>query len=197
MDGGTEELSAPSEYRVDDRERNCVSFRREFLKLAGIAGAAIGTGAGLGGVLAAQCGEEEETTTTAGATTTAAGATTTTAGATTTTSAGAELGREAPRWASRLRGRESTPSSGVPDGWCVDKWNAIFKDGLLCGDGLMHPITIIVKDNQSNSNRASQVTGDLINNDKVDIVILRTLLPRSRQPGIRPMRSSRDAMRVR
>ncbi len=134
--------------------------------------------------------EEEETTTTAGATTTVAGATTTTAGATTTTSAGAELGREI-KVGFSSPGTGIYASFGVPDGWCVDKWNAIFKDGLLCGDGLVHPITIIVKDNQSDSNRASQVTGDLINNDKVDIVICDST-PDTRQPGIRPMRSSRE-----
>ena len=43
--------------------------RRQFLKLAGLAGAAIGLGAGLGGVVAA-CGDEETTTTTAAAATT-------------------------------------------------------------------------------------------------------------------------------
>ncbi len=54
--------------------------RREFLKIAGVAGAAVGAGAGLGGLLAA-CGAEETTTTTAGPTTTAAPATTTTTAA--------------------------------------------------------------------------------------------------------------------
>ena len=73
--------------------------RREFLKLAGVAGATIGVAGGLGGLVAA-CGGDEETTTTAGAdttaapTTTAGEATTTTAGATTTVSASAEVGRE-------------------------------------------------------------------------------------------------------
>jgi len=62
--------------------------RREFLKIAGIAGATVGLGAGLGGIVAA-CGGAATTTTTGGATTTAGGATTTTAaGATTTTGAG-------------------------------------------------------------------------------------------------------------
>jgi branched-chain amino acid transport system substrate-binding protein len=60
--------------------------RRDFLKLAGVAGAAIGVGSGLGGLLAA-CGGEETTTTTAATTATTAGATTTTAGAATTTTA--------------------------------------------------------------------------------------------------------------
>jgi hypothetical protein len=38
--------------------------RREFLRLAGIAGVAVGVGGSLGGVLAG-CGEDAETTTTA------------------------------------------------------------------------------------------------------------------------------------
>ena len=52
--------------------------RREFLKIAGIAGAALGLGAGLGGVLSA-CGGE--TTATTGAATTGASGTTVTTGA--------------------------------------------------------------------------------------------------------------------
>ena len=59
--------------------------RREFLKLAGITGAVVSLGGGLGALLAA-CGGETTTTTVAGATTTA-GVTTTAAGATTTTAA--------------------------------------------------------------------------------------------------------------
>ncbi len=61
--------------------------RRDFLKLAGAAGAAIGLGLGLGGLAA--CGDETTTTTTAGGTATTAGGTTTTAGGTVTTSASA------------------------------------------------------------------------------------------------------------
>ena len=45
--------------------------RRDFLKMAGVAGAAVGLGAGLGGVVAA-CGGAEETTTTAAPTATTA-----------------------------------------------------------------------------------------------------------------------------
>ena len=71
--------------------------RRDFLKIAGVAGVTVGASAGLGGLLAA-CGEtEESTTTTAAATSTTGGATTTTAasGATTTTAAtSAEMGGE-------------------------------------------------------------------------------------------------------
>jgi len=62
--------------------------RREFLKIAGVAGATVGLGAGLGGLVSA-CGGTEETTTTAGPATTAGPTTTAAAGATTTTAVAA------------------------------------------------------------------------------------------------------------
>jgi ribose transport system substrate-binding protein len=63
--------------------------RREFLKLAGIAGATIGLGAGLGGIVAACGGTTATTATTAGTGTTAStGGTGTTGGSSTTVSAG-------------------------------------------------------------------------------------------------------------
>jgi branched-chain amino acid transport system substrate-binding protein len=61
--------------------------RREFLKLAGVAGAVAGTGAGLAGLLSACGGETTTTTTAAAATATTARATTTTAATTATTGA--------------------------------------------------------------------------------------------------------------
>ncbi len=69
--------------------------RRDFLKMAGVAGATIGAAGGLGGLLAA-CGSSDETTTTAAATgsTAAAETTTTAAGETTTSAAGVEEGGE-------------------------------------------------------------------------------------------------------
>jgi len=143
--------------------------RREFLKIAGIAGAAVGLGGGLGGLLAA-CGEETETTTTAGATTTTAAPTTTTAGATTTVSSGAEMGREIKLgFVSPLTG--GLASFGIPDMYNVGRAEEAIGDGVLCGDGLKHPVSITVSDSQSDSNRAATVTGDLINNTKVDIVL--------------------------
>jgi branched-chain amino acid transport system substrate-binding protein len=144
--------------------------RREFLKIAGIAGATVGVGAGLGGLLAA-CGGTEETTTTsaAGTTTTAAGATTTTGAASTTTVSAVELGRELKiGFVTPLTG--ALASFGVPDKYCVERAQEAIGDGIVCGDGKKHKITIITKDSQSDSNRAAQVTGDLINNDKVDLV---------------------------
>ena len=103
----------------------------------------MGVGAGLGGLIAA-CGGTEETTTTtaAGVTTTTAGATTTTAGATTTVSSGPEAGRE-------IKIGFVTPQTGAialfgtPDKYCVERWKEAVKDGLVCGDGKKHPISII------------------------------------------------------
>ena len=147
--------------------------RREFLKIAGVAGAAVGAAGGLGGLLAA-CGGTEETTTTAAptTTTTAVGPTTTaaTAGSTTTVSTGTEAGREIKiGFVAPLTG--SLASFGVPDKYCADRATKAFGDAYLGGDGKTHKISIATRDSQSDSNRASQVTGDLINNDKCDIIV--------------------------
>ncbi len=159
--------------------------RREFLKIAGIAGAAMGTATGLGGVLAA-CGEGAETTTTAGATTTTAGATTT--AAPTTVSTTAEAGRE-------IKIGFITPTTGplapfgVPDGYCVDRAKDAYGDGIVCGDKLKHPVSIVVRDSQSDPNRAAQVSGDLIMNDKVDLITVA-----SAPDTVVPVSSTAEAM---
>ncbi|HLA80752.1 MAG TPA: ABC transporter substrate-binding protein [Thermoleophilia bacterium] len=141
--------------------------RREFLKLAGIAGATVGVSAGMGGLLAA-CGGEEATTTTAGPTTTA-GLTTTSEAATTTT-AGVETGREVKvGFVDPLTG--VLAAFGLAGDYCVGKWQAAVGDGVVLGDGKKHPINMQVVDSQSDTNRAAQVTADLINNTKVDLVM--------------------------
>jgi branched-chain amino acid transport system substrate-binding protein len=152
-------MSEKEEVGID---KNSVS-RRDFLKIAGVAGAAVGMGAGLGGILAACGGDEETTTTAAGETTTTA------AGETTTTAAGAEMGREVKiGFVTPLTG--ALASFGIPDQYCVERATEAIGDGVVCGDGMKHPVTIITMDSQSDSNRAAQVTGDLINNDNVDLV---------------------------
>jgi branched-chain amino acid transport system substrate-binding protein len=135
--------------------------RRDFLRLAGVAGAAVGMGAGLGGFVAA-CG--------GGTTTTSAAATTTTAGgATTTVSASAEGGRD-------IKVGFVVPKTGalasytVPLPWMLDHWNTALANGVVCGDGKNHKIIVETVDSQSDSNRSAQVTGDLIQNSKVDVV---------------------------
>lgn len=128
--------------------------RREFLKIAGVAGAAVGLAGGLGGLVAA-CGEEE---------------TTSTSGAGTSVSAGPEAGREIKLgFVSPLTG--GIAAFGVPDQYCVERAKEAIGDGIVCGDGKKHPITIIVKDSQSDTARAAAVAGDLINNDKVDMIL--------------------------
>jgi branched-chain amino acid transport system substrate-binding protein len=160
-----------SDDMFDELTKKTVS-RRGFLKMAGVAGAAVGASAGLGGLLAACGGTEESTTTTAAATTTTAGATTTTAGATTTSaSAGVETGAELKMgFVAPLTG--PLASFGVPDTYCADRWKEACGDGIVCGDGKKHPVSIEVMDSQSDSNRAAQVAGDLINNSKVDVMMV-------------------------
>jgi branched-chain amino acid transport system substrate-binding protein len=138
--------------------------RREFLKIAGVAGAAVGLGAGLGGVLAA-CGEETTTTTAAPATTT-----TTAPASTTTVSTGPEAGRDI------ILGLVS-PATGPlalfarADDWWVDFAKAATLDGIIGGDGKQHKLVIKRADSQSDSNRAAQVAGDLVTNGKLDMMM--------------------------
>ena len=146
--------------------------RREFLKYAGIAGATVGLGGGLGGVLAA-CGGTTTTTTaaTSPATTgTTAGTGTTAAnGSTTSVSSTAQQGREVKiGWVTMTTGAFASLSE--PDPILLKQAKDAIGDGLVCADNQKHPITWIVKDSQSDANRAGQVAGDLITGDKVDIV---------------------------
>lgn len=142
--------------------------RRGFLKLAGVAGATIGLGAGMGGLLGA-CGEDTATTTTAGA---AVETTSTTPGAETTTSvtAAVETGRKVLIGAlSPITG--SLASFGGPDKWIVTVVANALKDGVVCGDGKNHPVEILQMDTQSDPNRVSQVTQELIFQSKVDMCV--------------------------
>ena len=173
-----------SEEMFDKLTKKTVS-RRDFLKVAGVAGAAVGTGGALGGLLAA-CGGTAATTTTAGATSTTIGATTTTGAVATTTSVSA-----APEAGAEIKLGFVTPltgplaSFGVPDKYCADRWKEYIGDGLVLGDGKKHPISIEVQDTQSDSNRAAQVTGDLINNSKASLIMVAstpdTVLPSVQQ----------------
>lgn len=149
--------------------------RRDFLRIAGLSGAAITVSAGLGG-LAVSCGETGTTNTTTAATTSGAQATTTISAATTTssaaatTSAGVEVGREIKvGFVAPLTG--AIALFGVPDQYCAARWEEAVKEGLVCGDGKNHPVKVLIRDSQSDSNRAAQVGGDLIANDKVDVIM--------------------------
>jgi branched-chain amino acid transport system substrate-binding protein len=60
---------------------------------------------------------------------------------------------------------------GEADDYVLGSMQEVFQDGLPIG-GTSHPIQIVPKDTQSDPNRAAQVAGDLINTDKVDIVLV-------------------------
>ena len=160
-----------------DEERGTCS-RREFLRLAGVAGASLGVAGGFGGLLSA-CGGSETTTTSASATTastegptatTAEQSTTTSAGVTTSVSASGEAGRV-------LKIGMVTPTTGplapfaIADDWAIGHLGRALKDGLVCADGKVRQIEVIKNDTQSDSNRAATVTGDLIQNSKVDVLV--------------------------
>ncbi len=144
--------------------------RRDFLKIAGIAGATIGVGAGLGGLVAA-CGGSTTTTTAATTATTAAATDTTAVQVDTTVTAAAEMGRE-------VKMGIVSPVTGpladfaIPDKYIADKWKAAVGDGLVLGDNKKHPITFKLMDSQSDTNRAATVAGDLIQNDKIDMMLV-------------------------
>lgn len=145
--------------------------RRSFLKLAGAAGGGMVLAAGLGPIVAA-CGGEAETTTTGAASTSSTDAASTstvpTSGESTTTSAGAEQGRA-------IKVGVVAPLTGIYAAfastlnWSMDCWKQALAEGVLAGDGKIHPIELVVADTQSDSNRAAQVTGDLIAS-KVDVI---------------------------
>lgn len=155
----------------ETHEREGSFSRREFLKIAGVAGATVGAGAGLGGLLAA-CGEETTTTTTAAATTTTtAAATTTTAAPSTTVSTEPEAGREV-KVGVIIPFTGYLALFGASDKWSLGLVQKYIGDSMVMGDGKKHKLTWVTADTQSDSNRAAQVTSDLVLNDKVDLAVV-------------------------
>ena len=59
---------------------------------------------------------------------------------------------------------------GEPTQWVVDGVKKVLSDGITVG-GQKYNVEIITKDSQSNPNRASEVAAQLINNDKVDLMM--------------------------
>jgi len=126
--------------------------RRDFLKVAGATGATIGLATGLGGFIAA-CEEKEDGGT-----------------ATTTGNGAAADGREIKiGFVSPISG--GIAPFGEADAYCAERAAEAIGDGIVCGDGKKHPVTILTKDSQSLPATAGQMAADLINNDQVDIVV--------------------------
>ncbi len=59
---------------------------------------------------------------------------------------------------------------GEADKWVIEQMRAAFKDGIVIG-GKKHDVQIVLKDSQSNPNRAGEVANDLILKDKVALVL--------------------------
>jgi branched-chain amino acid transport system substrate-binding protein len=59
---------------------------------------------------------------------------------------------------------------GEADKWVIEQMKAAFKDGLAIG-GTKHAVQIVLKDSQSNPNRAGEVANDLILKEKVALVL--------------------------
>lgn len=59
---------------------------------------------------------------------------------------------------------------GEADKWVIEQMKTAFKDGIVIG-GRQHAVQIILKDSQSNPNRAGEVANDLILKDKVALVL--------------------------
>jgi branched-chain amino acid transport system substrate-binding protein len=59
---------------------------------------------------------------------------------------------------------------GEADKWVIDQMKAAFKDGIVIG-GKKMSVSIILKDSQSNPNRAGEVANDLILKDKVALML--------------------------
>ena len=61
-------------------------------------------------------------------------------------------------------------SFGETDKWVIEQMKFAFKDGIVIG-GKRHEVQIVLKDSQSNPNRAGEVANDLILKDKVALIL--------------------------
>ena len=59
---------------------------------------------------------------------------------------------------------------GEADKWVIEQMKTAFKDGIVIG-GRKHAVQIVLKDSQSNPNRAGEVANDLILKDNVALVL--------------------------
>jgi branched-chain amino acid transport system substrate-binding protein len=142
--------------------------RREFLRVAGKTGAALGLGAGLTGLVGA-CEEPEASSNTI-ATIVVGPTTTTLPQPTTTVSTSPEVGRSI---RIGLVSAKTGPLAlfGKADEWWIDYAQRVLHDGLLCGDGRLHELVFLVKDSGSDPERAREAAGELILTGNADILM--------------------------
>ena len=149
--------------RPDDAGGSQVT-RRDFLKFAGLGAAALGIGGGLSGAVAA-CGGSDSSEASGGGRTIKIG------------------------FVSPLTG--PLAAFGECDTYCVERWKEAVKDGIKTADGETHKVEIIVRDSQSDANRAATVAGDLITTNGVDMMITA-----STSDTVNPVADQAEAMGV-
>ncbi|MBN1632183.1 MAG: ABC transporter substrate-binding protein [Thermoleophilia bacterium] len=151
--------------------------RRDFLRLAGRAGVALGLGSGLGGLLAG-CDDDAtlstNTTVTIPPSQTSTTATTappvTTASTVTTAVSGPERGRP-------LRigvvSAKTGPLAlfGKADDWWIALGSEAVREGIVCGDGRLRLVTFSVRDCRSIPSVAAGTASELISSERVDLVM--------------------------
>jgi branched-chain amino acid transport system substrate-binding protein len=143
-DGSVSEDKRPSEERVE-------TSRREFIRLAGLGGAAL-----IGGPLLAACADGT------GSTTTAAAASTTAAG--TASGRPLKIGYVTPQTG-------ALASFGEADSFVLGALQSRLAEGVSVG-GVQHSVELIVRDTQSDPVVAGEVAGELILDDSVDLMLV-------------------------
>ena len=153
--------------------------RREFLRIAGATGAAIGLASGLGGLVAA-CSRNQPATTTSTPTTSVPTTTTTspTVVPRTTTTSVAPSTNVTSAAARDIRVGLVSPLTGalasyaMPAKFLEAKWNEALAEGVVCGDGRRHNVVIEHVDTGSDPQRAGTVASDLIRKSKADVILV-------------------------
>jgi branched-chain amino acid transport system substrate-binding protein len=135
--------------------------RRSFLKLAGLSGVTLGLGAGLGGLLAACGGSDIDD---------ASSALPSGASGTGVVASGEKGDKVKIGFVAPITG--ALANFGIPDQYCLERWREYAANGVVCANGKTHPVEILLRDSQSDSNRSAQVAGDLINNSGIHLMMV-------------------------
>jgi ABC-type branched-subunit amino acid transport system substrate-binding protein len=157
--------------KITEQPSESTVSRRQFLKMAGIAGATVAVAGGLGGALAA-CGGDDTTTTTAAAATTttpAAGGTETTAPVATETTAATTGGGTQVIKIGNLTDFAIPPLVNTRKALeaVVEGFNA---DGGIKVGGTAYTMELISYDTKSDPNTARSAVERLISQDKVSVI---------------------------
>jgi len=149
--------------------------RRDFLKLAGIAGASIAGAGALGGLVAA-CGGDETTTTTAATTATTSGpgttaaTTATTAGSTTTVVSGGEQKSFTVGAIAFLTGPAAAGGAAAKAGWELAVSHVNDAGGIKIGNDT-YTVKLQVEDDAMSVDQAATAAQKLIQQDEAKVIV--------------------------